>query len=238
MDKDINFYGRANRVLIEHALQQGALKDCQIAECDLCNLQVSDAVWNNVHVRDLHANDAGFNNSTLEKSVFFRSSFIRASFDRTVWSSMVFDDFTLIKSRWNVCCLTDTAMKNLSLQRSVFYGSRFISSMFLDFEALDVKMDNCIFAHCTISINYGSGMNGFSNAEISNCIFYNCRFEGYPLRGSGVKSCVFAYCAGQIGDDMECNNTAGIGLKGRANRKSVVNQIEGQRLIETFGGNA
>ena len=50
-------------------------------------------------------------------------------------------------------------------------------------------------------------MNGFSGAKFENCIFLNCLFEGYPLRGVQTASCVFINCAGEITDDAECRNT-------------------------------
>lgn len=236
MDKNVNFYGRSNRILVEQAMKDGNLKDCQIAECDLSGLRISDIKWNNAHIRDLHANDTCFNNTVLEKSIFSRSSFMRASFDKTVLSVMVFDGLTLIKSNWNKSMITNTTMKNLCFQRSVFNDCRFISSSILDFEALDVKIENCIFMHCMIGINYGSGMNGFSNAGISNCVFYNCRFEGYPFRGSKLTSSVFAYCSGQIGDEMECVNVAGIGLRGKSKYKKLERHIEARRLLEALEG--
>jgi len=231
----VSFYGRSNRILVEQALQGGALKDCQIAECDLSNLSVAGVQWDHADIRDLHANDASFNGTKLGKSSFFRSSFMRASFDQAVLDTMVLDGLTLIKSKWRGCRLMNTTMKNLCLQKSVFGGSSFVSSAFVDFEALDIQMDNCIFAHSTIGISYGSGMNGFSNADIANCIFYHCRFEGYPLRGARLNSCVFAHCSGEIGDDMECANVAGIGLRGKAGYKPLQRANEARRLIERCG---
>ena len=228
----MSYYGRSNRVLVEQALQKGAMKDCQIAECDLSGLPVIGVQWEHTDIRDLHANDINIQSTVLTKSTFFRSSFMRASFYTSVLDMMVFDGLTLIKSQWQSSRLMNTTMKNLCLQRSTFDRNSFISSAFLDFEALDARMDNCIFAHSTIGISYGSGMNGFSSADISHCIFYHCRFEGYPLRGARLSSCVFAYCSGEIGDEMECENVAGIGLRGRALQKPLQRVNEARRLAE------
>ena len=229
-----DFYGRANRYLVERALEKKTLTDCQIAECELSNLSVTDTLWDRADMRDLHANDINFANTQLEKSTFFRSSFMRASFTKTVLDTMLLDGLTLIKSRWQNSKLINTTMKNLCPQRATFRGNTFVSSSFLDFEALDAQMDNCVFAHSTIGIQYGSGMNGFCSSDISNCIFYHCRFEGYPLRGARLASCVFVYCAGEIGDDMECMNVAGIGLRGRAQRKSLQRVNDARRLLEQY----
>jgi uncharacterized protein YjbI with pentapeptide repeats len=228
----VSFYGRSNRILVEQTLEKGAVEGCQIVECDLSGLQVKNIQWDRGDIRDLHANDIVFQNTRLGNSTFFRSSFMRASFDTAVLDTMVFDGLTLIKSRWRNTWITDTVMKNLCLQRSHFSGGRFIASSLLDFEALDIQMDNCVFAHSIFAVNYGSGMNGFSGAVIRNCIFYHCRFEGYPLRGAKLVSCVFVYCSGEVGDEMECSNVAGIGLKGKARYRPLQRMNEARRLLE------
>jgi uncharacterized protein YjbI with pentapeptide repeats len=230
----VGFYGRSNRVLVEQLLRKGVIKDSQIAECDLSGLSVIDVQWERTDIRDLHANDCVIQNSKLEKSTFFRSSFMRASFAKTVLDAMVLDGLTLIKSRWDNTQVTNTAMKNLCLQRSGFSGSRFISSSLLDFEALNIRVDNCIFAHSMFGISYGSGMNGFSGADITNSIFYHCRFEGYPLRGARLASCVFIHCSGEISDDMECVKVAGVGLRGNTRCKPLQRTDEARRLIERY----
>jgi uncharacterized protein YjbI with pentapeptide repeats len=230
----MNFYGRSNRILVEQALEKGAMEDCQIAECDLSELRLKDVRWDHCDIRNSHANDMAFLNARLEQSTFFRSSMMRSSFDKVVLNSMVLDGLTLIKSQWRNAWVTNTAMKNLCLQRSGFFGCRFNASSLLDFEALDIQMDNCVFAHSMFSISYGSGMNGFSGASISNCIFYHCRFEGYPLRGAKIESCVFVYCSGEFGDEMDCSNVAGIGLRGKARYKSLQRMSEGRRLLEQY----
>ncbi|MDR0312027.1 MAG: hypothetical protein LBI14_00355 [Treponema sp.] len=234
MGNTVSFYGRSSRILVEQLVQKRAIKDCQIAECDLSGLSVIDAQWDHADIRDLHANDSVIQNSKLENSTFFRSSFMRASFIKTVLDTMVFDGLTLIKSRWDNTWVNNTVMKNLCLQRSGFFGSRFISSSLLDFEALDTRIDNCIFAHSMFSINYGSGMNGFSGADFTNSIFYHCRFEGYPLRGARLASCVFIHCSGEISDDIECTKVAGIGLRGNAQHKPLQRMNEARRLIERY----
>jgi uncharacterized protein YjbI with pentapeptide repeats len=232
--KGVSFYGGQNRILVEQALEKGEIKDSQISECDLSRLAVKNIQWDHTDIRDLHANDIIFENTKLEGSSFFRSSFMRASFDKVVLSAMTLDGLTLIKSRWYGSWLTGSTMKNLCMQKSVFSGGRFISSSLLDFEALDMRVENCIFAHSMFSISYASGMNGFSNATISNSIFYHCRFEGYPLRGARLSSCVFVYCSGEIGDEMECANVAGIGLKGKAKRRALQKENEARSLLGQY----
>lgn len=230
----MNFYGRQNRILVEQTLKKGIIKDSQISECELSNLAVKNVQWDHADMRDLHANDILFENTKFKGSVFFRSSFMRAFFNKAVLHEMSLDGLTLIKSRWHNTWLTDSTVKNACLQRSVFSGNRLISTSMLDFEALDMRIDNCVFAHSMFSISYGSGMNGFSNAIISNCIFFHCHFKGYPLRGAKLYSCVFVYCSGEIGDYMECSNVAGIGLGGKAQTMPLRRAEEARRLVGQY----
>ena len=228
----MSFYGRSNRAFLEQALQKGGLEDSQVVECDLDNLAAENAWWRHSDLRDLNANNAVFKKCQLEDSRFFRSNFKQAAFLSCEINKMVFDGLTLIKSKWNDCWLSFSSMQNCCLQRSAFLGTRIISSSLIDFEALNISMDNCLVAHSTVGINYGSGMNGFSGGNISNCVFYHCRFEGYPFRGAKLNSNVFMYCSGEIGDDMECANTAGLGLKGHAGFERLRNAHDAQTLIE------
>jgi len=221
-------------MLVEQALEKGAISGSQIAECELSGLIVKNIQWEKTGMRDLHANDIVFENTKLEGSIFYRSSFMRASFNKSVLQTMTLDGLTMIKSLWKNSQIKESVMRNLCLQRAVFSRSNFISSSMLDFEALDMKIENCVFAHSMFNISYGSGMNGFSGSVINNCIFYHCRFEGYPLRGAKLSSCVFVYCSGEISDDMECNNVAGIGLRGRARTMPLQRAEEARRLTSLY----
>lgn len=224
----------ANRVLVEQALKEGSIRGSQISECDLNGLEVSGVKWEHTDMLDLHANDIKIRNTQLQGSRFYRCSFMRASFEGSFLDRMVFDGLTLIKSRWHGTRVADSTLKNLCLQRAELSTSRFISSSLLDFEALDIKIENCIFAHCMFGISYGSGLNGFCNGKIKNSIFYNCRFEGYPFRGANIESSVFLWCSGQIGDEMGCRNVAGIGLRGNAQHKPLENVKAARSLLERY----
>lgn len=230
----MSFYGRSNRFLIEQELSKGELRESEIVGCDLSGLRIEKAIWNHADMRDLHADEIEFKETQLEKSSFFRSNLMHGRFLFSSFDNMILDGLTLIKSRWQNCILTGTTFKNNSLQRAQFFGSQFVSSAFIDFEALNVQIDNCVFAHSMFSINYGSGMNGFSSAEIKNCIFYNCRFEGFPLRGALVRSTAFIHCGGEIGDEMECANVAGLGLRGKALSMPVKSKLEAEILLARF----
>lgn len=230
----MGFYGRSNRMLIENELRNGGLRDCQIVECDLSSLEVPNAAWEQADLRDLHANDIRFTGTSLGKSNFTRSSFMRAGFYGARLSGMVLDGLTLIKSQWKDCGISESHIRNSCLQRTRFENCRIISSTFSDFEGLNAVMEQCVIAHSMFSISYGSGMNGFSGGSIRNCIFYNCRFEGYPLRGAGLDSSVFLYCSGEIGEDMDCSNVSGLGLRGRANTMTVKARGAAENLLARF----
>lgn len=228
----MSFYGRSSRFLIEQMLPGGKISDSQIVECDLSNLVINKTAWVNTDLRDLHANDILFHNSHLEKSNFFRSSLMRARFLNSSLDNMTLDGLTLIKSLWRDCSIHNATIRNNCLQRTQVFQTRIISSLMLDFEALEAFLDNCLFAHSTFRISYGSGMNGFSSAKIKNCIFYHCRFEGFPLRGAVVSSSAFIHCSGEIGDEMECSNVAGLGLGGCAALKRLLFKGDAEKLLE------
>lgn len=227
----MSYYGKSNRLFVERSLDSGNLRDSQIVECDLSDIRVENILWDHTDIRDLHANDIQFINAQLKGSIFFRSSFMRAQFLASSLSNMTIDGLTLIKSRWQQCVLNNVTLRNNCLQRANFTRSRVVSSSLIDFEALNAMVDNCVFSYSIFSIGYGSGMNGLSGATISNCIFYNCRFQGFPLRGAVLRSNVFAHCFGEIADEIDCGNVAGLGSKGSPGYMPVTAPNEASRLL-------
>ena len=93
------------------------------------------------------------------------------------------------------------------MQRAKIEKTIFNSSSFIDFEGIYAEISNTVFYNCHFEINYGNGMNGFSGASFENCIFINCTFSGFPLRGSKVNNCTLVRCSGEISDDIDCNDT-------------------------------
>jgi uncharacterized protein YjbI with pentapeptide repeats len=93
------------------------------------------------------------------------------------------------------------------MQRARIEKTIFNESFFIDFEGIYANISNTVFYNCHFEINYGNGMNGFSGALFENCLFINCTFSGFPLRGSKTIYCSFVGCTGEITDDMECNST-------------------------------
>lgn len=226
----MTLYGKSNRLLVEDSLATGTFVDCQIADCELENLVVAGVEWRHADVRDSHVNNSSFSDSSLLESTFFRSSFMRATFQNVSFSTMVLDGLTLIKAHFSNGKFLSTTIKNACLQRSSFLNSHIVLSSFYDFEAINSNIENCVFYHSTLGISYGSGLNGFCDSTFKNCIFYNCRFEGFPLRGAHLDSCVFRYCSGEIGDEMDCSNVAGIGARGKP-QYLVANSVEQADLL-------
>jgi uncharacterized protein YjbI with pentapeptide repeats len=227
----MNFYGRSNRIFVESEIEKGGLHNCQIVECDLSSLKVSRVTWENTELRSLHANDICFMGTHLSKNNITRCSFMRASFLQSKLSGTLFDGLTLIKSKWQDCKIESSYIKNSCLQRSAFYNCRIAASSFIDLEALNVTMDQCVITRSVFTINYGSGMNGWSGAHIQNCIFYNCVFDGYPFRGAEITNCVFVHCSGQIGEDMKCVKVAGLGIHGNAEKMALKERTEAEQLL-------
>lgn len=234
----MSFYGRSNRALVETELAKGSLADCQIAECDMDGIAVGSALWDKADLRDLNANDARFSGTEFRDSVFFRASLMKTRFSDCGLSGMMLDGLTLIKSGWDGSCVKNSTIRFCSLQRATFERVHFSGSTLSDFEALCARMESCVFTNSVIEITYGSGMNGFSEALIKNCVFYNCRFAGFPLRGAILENCVFSRCSGEIGDEMTCDNVAGLPNAQFATQKTLHDRDRATALLGRYSGSA
>jgi uncharacterized protein YjbI with pentapeptide repeats len=228
------FYGRANRILVEQELGNGVIGDSQISDCDLNGLRAGNADWVHADLRDSPVNDAEFSNVRFSGSTFYRDSFMRTKFSASSFTGVVIDGLTLIKTQWIASRFTNSIIKNSCLQRAVLRGIRASALSMVDFEALNIEMENCLFAHSRFTINYDGGMNGFSGGVIRNCLFYNCYFEGFPLRGSEIHGSVFAACGGEIGDEMDCENVAGLGVKGVPCSMPLCSAADAETLLARF----
>ena len=228
----MSFY--TNRLLLEQNMQNGHLGECQIADCDITGLEVNQGSWAEVEMRDTRANNIVFLHTELKKCMFFRSDFLRMKLSFSTIRAVTLDGLTLIRSYWNKSTAEELSLRNTCLQRAEFQKMRVVSSRFTDFEAIESHMENCLFAHSRFVLTYGSGMNGYSGALLRNCIFYNCRFEGFPLRGATLENCVFVQCYGEIGDDMECRNVAGLARWADGRSVQMKRQSEASALIARF----
>ena len=117
------------------------------------------------------------------------------------------------------------------MQRASFNKVIIQNSKIKDFEAVYADFSNTVFINCLLEINYGSGANGLSSAKLENCIFVNCTFTGYPLRGSNLINCTFANCNGEITDDADVENIYGLPHFHSSNQKVLQNKEQAMRLI-------
>lgn len=193
----MNLY--ANRLLVEENASRGRLEDCVIENCDLSGFEPRSACWKKITLRDVCANHAVFQNVNMEACSFSRCGLARAVFRGIHIQNTILDGLVLIRSFWLDGKLYGTALKSCCMQRAEMKGMRVCSGAFTDFEAIESVLEGCVFAGVRFTLSYGGGMNGFSGARLKNCIFYNCRFEGFPLRGASLDNCLFIGSSGQTG---------------------------------------
>jgi uncharacterized protein YjbI with pentapeptide repeats len=199
----MNLY--ANRLLVEEGAACGPMEDCCIEGCDLSGFQPRRARWKKVTLRDVCANRAEFHGASLEDCSFFRCGLSHAVFRDSVMRNAVLDGIVLIRSLWLGGKLSGSAIRSSCMQRAELRRMRVCSSAFADFEAIQSVLEDCVFSGVRFALSYGSGMNGFCGARIRNCIFYNCRFEGFPLRGASLENCLFVASSGETGrEDSVC----------------------------------
>lgn len=232
----MSFYGNSSKYLIEKAVSDGVLQECQITSCDLEDLLVSGVLWKETNMQDLNANGIVFKDTKCLSSNFFQVSMMDASFNNSSIEACSFKGLSLIRSKWLNTRIENLTLELSTLQRSSFSHTNFINSRIIDIEAGYTKVDSCIFKDTDFDISYGSGMNGFAQAVISNTFFYNCTFSGYPLRGAQLENCIFCNCSGQIGDEIIADNVYGLGLN-NTNQKKIDNLEEAQQLLNRFSHN-
>ena len=211
-----------SRLLLEDQARFGVLEDCLVAGCELGGMEFRRCQWRGVELREVTAPFLVFENADLRKLSVFRSSLSRLCMSSCVIADTVFDGLVLIRSRWQGLKLRGLRLKSSCLQRAQLRRVRAASSSFTDFEALESRLEDCVFSGCLFNITYGSGMNGFSGALIKNCVFYGCRFSGFPLRGAALENCVFSGCSGEI---------SGEPVNSGARRKPLMRQVEAAKLL-------
>lgn len=228
-------YGRSNRLFVESELLEGTLTDSQIVECDLDGLRAVGSHWNRTNMADLNASASSFSGCDFASSAFERVNMQGASFTGCAFSGMTLSGLTLIKSQWADVSLSGSIVKNSSLHRASLYRVRAVGSSFTDFEALNARVERSSFLGCAFELGYGIGMNGFSGAVIANAIFCDCRFSGFPFRGARLENCAFVRCRGDVGDDMECQNVAGLPRYSVIEPHRIGNRAAARDLLERYG---
>ena len=224
----MSFYGPANRLFIENTLRSGHIDDSVIQGCELNDFCARDILWHKTDIEDVHADNSIFAYVRFDESTFTRSGFISSSFNDCSFDTVTLSGLTLIKSIWKNAFFTGGSIRQCTLVRACFTNMQIVNSVLSDFEAAYALIDNCFFLNSTIELNYGNGANGFSLSRLRHCIFYNCRFKGFPFRGSQLDDCLFFYCHGESG---EMEGTCMINPKIEQTRKSLIN-TEREQLID------
>lgn len=198
-----------NRMIIEDTL----CCDCsevQVSNCDLSRISLDGVRWMSNSINNSNAPSIEFDNCVLDDVTFYRSNLERCSFVNSSAIGTNFSGITLIRSNFESSRIHSTNFKYCTMQRGILWKNMFTSSMFVDFEGLNMEVSDCLFKSCKFEITSDAGMNGFSTANIRSCIFMNCDFVGYPFRGANVISCIFINCTGSIADDFNLQNSVGL----------------------------
>ncbi|MCL1818873.1 MAG: pentapeptide repeat-containing protein [Spirochaetaceae bacterium] len=188
-----------NRLLVEDRFRSGVLEDCLVAGCGLEGMEFRCCLWRGVELREVSAPFLVFENADMREVSIFRSSLSRMRLDSSTLRDSVLDGLVLIRSVWWELTVRNLCLRSSCLQRAEFSHVRASSSSFIDFEALESRVEDCIFCGCLFTLSFASGMNGFSGSRVRNCIFQGCRFEGFPLRGAALENCLFIHTAGEPG---------------------------------------
>ena len=201
------FTNLSDKQLIIDSLCSTPLMEFQVVNSQLNSMLLSDNSWTQGNINNCNINEAVFHNLSLNEVQFLHSSLMSSRFSNSRWTNSSFSGNTLIKTVWSNCRLLNLRIAQCSMQRVKIEKIIFNNSSFIDFEGIYAEISNTVFNNCHFEINYGNGMNGFSGASFENCIFINCTFSGFPLRGSKVNNCTLVRCSGEISDDIDCNNT-------------------------------
>jgi uncharacterized protein YjbI with pentapeptide repeats len=149
--------------------------------------------------------------------------------------ALAFSGVTLIKTKWLHARLNRSSITQCTLQRCIMKNSIYTDSVFSDFEGISASVENCFFHTTRFEITYGGGMNGFSGAELKNCIFYGCTFSGYPLRGAVLENCTFINCRGESTDDCEGTNVYGLPrFCAPPAKTALTNRTQAEELISAY----
>ena len=225
-------YSHATKDLIEAELADGKFSDASIINSDMDSLCGDNADWIKADIKDTNCNDSVFNRSNFCDCEIDHSNFINSQFNKCNFNRTAFRCTSLIKLRLNGSRLRNHTVDSCTLQRSQLNDSIIKDSVLKDFEGVLAKISQTVFINCRFEISYGSGMNGFSSARFENCIFINCSFSGYPLRGAETKNCTFINCGGEITDSVAADNTFGLPGAGYTECTKISNRIQAERIIQ------
>lgn len=197
--------------ILTDALGSSLEADSEFVSCDMDGISLCGSSWNGIEFSSCNAKSVSLSSFRMLRTSFVRSSLMRSLFDGGVLDGCTFSGTTLIRTQWNAVRIDRSDFFQCAMQRTSMSRCAVRDSRFSDFEGIDASIFGCLFLNCRFEVTYGGGMNGFSGAKFTNCIFYGCSFSGYPLRGAYAQSCVFSDCRGEITDDAECHDSAGLG---------------------------
>lgn len=227
----MSVYTFSNKEILETELLQGNLSDASINNSNLDTLQSNNAVWQKTDMTDSNCNDAAFYNTKFSDCSFFRSSMINSQFTKCTFNNTKHSGISFIKVHINNSRIENHLFDSCTMQRAVLNKVIIQNSSLKDFEAVYADIKDTVFIHCLFELNYGSGSNGFSGAALQNCIFINCSFSGYPMRGSKLTNCTFINCSGETTDDFEADNTFGLPYCESAKEIPITNREQAMELL-------
>lgn len=206
----MEIFNYSTKDIIEVSFQSGFLTEASITNSDLNNIKSQHIIWNKSSIRDTNCNDAHFSQSKIKDCEFSRSSLINTHFYDCQLADNKMHGLSLIKSKFIDSRFKNVIFDSCTMQRAEFNNTIIEDSTIKDIEGIYAKISNTLFINCYFEISYGIGMNGFSSASFENCLFYNCQFTGYPLRGANSTGCTFINCSGEITDNMESKTCYGL----------------------------
>lgn len=224
-------YNYSNKDIIQIDFQTGSLIDASITNSDLDGLTSNSVNWSKTEIRDSNCNDAQFNSSNFSECNFSRSSLINSQFAKCQLINNNLQGLSLIKLKVLNSKLKKTVFESCTMQRAQFKNTIIESSTIKDIEGIFASFSNTVFINCYFELTYGNGMNGFSSGQFENCIFYNCNFTGYPLRGASINHCTFIACGGEISDDISSECSYGLPRIPVCNSMPLTDNNAAQNLI-------
>ncbi len=227
----MSVYTFANKDFLETELLNGSLSDTSINNSNLDLLQTSNSLWQKTDITDSNCNNSVFNSTQFTNCSFFRSNMMNSQFINCSFMNTKFSGICLIKIQFDNSRLEKQLFDSCTMQRALLNKLIVQNSTFKDFEAVYARINNSVFINCFFELNYGSGSNGFSGAELKNCIFLNCSFSGYPMRGSKLKGCTFIGCSGEITDDIEAESVFGLQNYNCTDETTLINRNRAVCLI-------
>lgn len=224
-------YVHSSKELLEASLTSGKIADSFILSSNIDYLQSCNVIWDKTDITDSNCNDSIFDVSQFSECKFHHSSFINTCFNKCSIKQTYFTGVSLIKSKFSNSFFNSNIIESCTMQRANLDKNIIQNTTLKNFEGVYTKITDTVFINCLFELTYGNGMNGFSSADIENCIFINCSFKGFPLRGTNVTRCTFINCNGEISDDITVSRSYGIPHIVPEYAKKLIHKEQALKLI-------